>query len=134
MAKAQRDPELLRAGERVVAAIDLPRIPEGTAGKVTFVEGFTWIRYWVRFANGETLGSIHRAKLARVDEWEDVKARRARGDDHPAEQAAPAAVDDEAVPVGASSGDGEATATGAASRVPAHLLERSKRRREELGH
>jgi hypothetical protein len=54
----------LRKGDKVVATADLRNVPEGTAGKVIVVNGLTWIRYWVRFDNGEVLGSIDRSKLA----------------------------------------------------------------------
>jgi hypothetical protein len=54
----------LRKGDKVVATADLRGVPEGTAGKVMVVDGLTWIRYWVRFDNGEMLGSISRDKLA----------------------------------------------------------------------
>ena len=54
----------LRKGDKVVTTADLRDVPEGTAGKVIVVNGLTWIRYWVRFENGEVLGSISRDKLA----------------------------------------------------------------------
>ncbi|WP_421120474.1 hypothetical protein ACE2AJ_03925 [Aquihabitans daechungensis] len=54
----------LRKGDKVVTTVDLRDVPEGTAGKVIVVNGLTWIRYWVRFENGEVLGSISRDKLA----------------------------------------------------------------------
>jgi hypothetical protein len=54
----------LRKGDKVVTTADLRDVPEGTAGKVIVVNGLTWIRYWVRFDNGEVLGSISRDKLA----------------------------------------------------------------------
>ncbi len=54
----------LRKGDKVVTTADLRNVPEGTAGKVIVVNGLTWIRYWVRFENGEVLGSIDRSKLA----------------------------------------------------------------------
>ncbi|MGN6693000.1 MAG: hypothetical protein ACTHN0_02390 [Aquihabitans sp.] len=54
----------LRKGDKVVTTADLRNVPEGTAGKVIVVNGLTWIRYWVRFDNGEVLGSISRDKLA----------------------------------------------------------------------
>lgn len=38
--------------ERVVAAQDLPGVPEGTPGTVLMVTGLTWTRYRVRFDNG----------------------------------------------------------------------------------
>ena len=52
MARKKPKGEQFDSKERVVAIRDLPGIPEGTGGKVVFVEGFTWIRYWVRFDNG----------------------------------------------------------------------------------
>jgi hypothetical protein len=115
----------LRKGERVVAAVDFPGIPEGTPGKVTFVAGFDWIRYWVRFENGATKGSINRKKLARPDEWRDLLARRERGE-----------VDEEPAADGDAGGAGDAPAADTevdASGVPAHLLERSRARRAALG-
>jgi hypothetical protein len=116
--------------ERVVAAVDMPGIPAGTRGKVTFVEGFTWIRYWIRFENGVIRGSINRNKLARPLEWERIQERRALGLDD--EDAGAAAAD------GASSdaASGEAVAAGAEVNgvsIPAHLLERSSARRTVLG-
>jgi hypothetical protein len=123
--------DTFRKGEKVVAAVDFPGIPEGTRGKVTFVAGFDWIRYWVRFENGQTKGSINRKKLARPAEWDDLLERRARGED---------AGDDAAGSTGAAaaaaspSGDGGApAASGAAGLVPEYLLERSRARREVLG-
>ncbi len=65
----------LRRREKVVAAVDLPRVPAGTKGKVIMVNGMTWIRYWVRFENGIDLGQVSRDELARVDEW-DFRAGR----------------------------------------------------------
>lgn len=123
MAASETSDELRRK-ERVVAAIDMPGLPAGTAGKVTFVEGLTWIRYWVRFENGVTRGSLHRSKLARPAEWTDLQARRARGLDEP-QAAAPAEADAQEAPAEAAP-----PGSGAASKVPAHLLERSRLARE----
>lgn len=64
MAKTAVANDQLRKGDKVTATTDLRNVPKGTAGKVTVVNGFTWIRYWVRFENGEVLGSISRDKLA----------------------------------------------------------------------
>ena len=41
-----------RRKDRVVAAEDLPGVPEGTPGSVVMVTGLSWIRYRVRFDNG----------------------------------------------------------------------------------
>ena len=123
--------DTLARKDRVVAAVDLPGIPAGTKGKVTFVEGFTWIRYWVRFDNGIIRGSINRKHLARPLDWERILERRALG-----------LSDDDAGPgaaAGAGDGDaagGEDTAAGAVVNgvsIPAFLLERSKNRRTALG-
>ena len=57
----------LRRNDRVVAAVDLPGIPEGTPGRVKLVNGFTWLRYWVSFENGHDMGSLDRAQLTLVD-------------------------------------------------------------------
>ncbi len=38
--------------DRVVAAQDLPGVPEGTPGEVIMVTGLSWIRYRVDFDNG----------------------------------------------------------------------------------
>jgi hypothetical protein len=61
----------LRKGDKVVTTADLRNVPEGTAGKVIVVNGLTWIRYWVRFDNGEVLGSIARDKLATKQDLAD---------------------------------------------------------------
>jgi hypothetical protein len=124
MARADGSDDALRKGEAVLAASALPGVPEGTKGRVVLSVGLTWIRYWVRFDNGVERGSIHRAKLARPSEWDELVARRARGEEAKAEapaEAAAAVTEDAAAP----------PATGAASRVPAHLLERSRKAREK---
>src|SRR3954469_3924267 len=84
MPKKVANPEVLRRKERVVAAVDMPGIPEGTAGKVIVVEGLTWIRYWVRFENGVVRGSLNRKHLARPNEWTEILRRRELGEDDPA--------------------------------------------------
>ena len=63
------------------------------AGKVIVVNGFTWIRYWVRFENGEVLGSISRDKLATKQDLQDkangvVSGAVEAGDDAGADAAA----------------------------------------------
>ena len=66
---AKRTGEGLKRHEKVVAAVDLPGVPAGTAGKVELVNGFRWIRYRVGFENGADIGSLDRSQLARLDEW-----------------------------------------------------------------
>ena len=117
----------LKKKDQVVAAVDMPGIPAGTRGKVTFVAGFEWIRYWVRWENGITRGSMNRSTLVRPGEPYGEELARLE-----AEATAPAAA--------AEGGDGGAAEGGAGDGVtvagvliPAQLLERSKNRRELLG-
>ena len=128
MAKKEQKGNELRSGEDVVATVAMPGIPEGTAGKIVFAEGFTWIRYWVRFDNGVVRGSVNRTKLARPDEWVDIQARRARGDEPEAAETPAAGDSAAAAPAAAAEGKAVNGVT-----VPAHLLERSKNRRQALG-
>ena len=116
----------LRKKAKVVAKTDLRDVPEGTAGRVMLVDGISWIRYWVRFDNGVSLGSIPRAKLATQDEWE-------RRHDAPVEVAAAstggAAAAAEADDAGA--GGGKTTPSG--TLVPQKLLDRSAAAHARLG-
>jgi hypothetical protein len=68
MAKKDDD-GLLKRNQKVVAAVDLPGVPAGTAGNVYLVDGLTWIRYLVAFENGVEIGSLDRDVLATRDEW-----------------------------------------------------------------
>ena len=122
----------LRKGDRVVASVDLREIPEGTSGKVMVVDGLgAWMRSWVRFDNGIWMGSISNDKLVRAAEWPEFQVRRAEEAERAAN--APPEPVPAAVAAAAASGDadaGAAPASGEASKVPAHLLARSKAARE----
>ena len=52
--------------DRVVAAEDLPGVPEGTPGTVVIVTWLTWIRYRVRFDNGPELNLLDAKYLRRA--------------------------------------------------------------------
>ncbi len=124
MARADRRPKL-RPGAEVVAAVDLPEVPAGTPGRVVIVNGLTWLRAWVRFANGVSVGSVGGDKLATPAEWE---RRLAGGDDTPAAAGAAAGPADDA---GASDGGGEGVAVNGVV-VPAKLIERTRAARARL--
>lgn len=66
MAKTKGDE--LKRHEKVAAAIDLPGVPEGTLGKISYVAGVSWIRYRVLFDNGVERGQIRREWLRRRNE------------------------------------------------------------------
>jgi hypothetical protein len=130
MARKEGKGEHLQMKERVIATMDMPGVPEGTTGKVIVVEGLTWIRYWVRFDNGVVRGSLNRKVLARPSEWAELVRRREAGEDLvPANEAAIAEVDGAAT---AAAGAGDSVMVNGVA-VPAHLLERSKNRRQVLG-
>jgi len=44
--------------DKVLAAQDLPGVPESTPGRIVMVTGLTWIRYRVRFENGVELNML----------------------------------------------------------------------------
>src|SRR5947208_2093355 len=95
MARKERTGEQFDRKERVVATVAMPGIPEGTVGKVVFVEGFRWIRYWVRFDNGVVRGSLDRKRLARPSEWIEIQRRREAGEDTTAATGASAGAESE---------------------------------------
>ena len=128
MPKKESTAELLKPKERVVATEDMPGIPMGTTGKVIFPEGLTWIRYWVRFDNGVVRGTLDRRKIARPKEWAEIVRRRESGEDL-VEASASAAGGGDSAPAAAA---GESVMVNGVA-VPAHLIERSKNRREVLG-
>lgn len=67
---------IFRRNERVVAAYDLPGVPERTGGKIKMVSGFEWQRYWVFFDNGVQLGSLDGSALLRPHHWERWRSER----------------------------------------------------------
>ena len=112
----------LKARERVTLTRDIRGVPEGTNGVVKVANGLTWARYWVQFDNGAWVGSVSAADLVREGDYEEFKKRRAEEALRPKAEAKPAEA-------AAGDGGGGADAGGAASRVPAHLLERSQKAR-----
>ena len=129
MPKKESTAELLKPKERVVATEDMPGIPMGTTGKVIFPEGLTWIRYWVRFDNGVVRGTLDRRKIARPKEWAEIVRRRESGEDLVDASASAGGDGGESAPAAAA---GESVMVNGVA-VPAHLIERSKNRREVLG-
>ena len=122
MAPPTTDRAAFAKKDRVIATRPLPGVPEGTEGRVAISNGFTWARYWVQFSNGVWLGSVDGGALVRSDGWDELKRQRAedaaRPPSEPVTVAAVAATSDGA--------DGPPAApSAAASKVPAHLLERA---------
>ena len=121
----------IKKNSRVVAAVDLRGVPEGTTGKVKVIDGLDWLRAWVEFDNGVWMGSISADKLVPVDDWEDFKVRRVQEAEEAERRKEEAAAAPAAAPAEAGGGDAPSP-SGAASKVPAHLLDRSKSARARI--
>jgi hypothetical protein len=72
----RKDEQKFKRHQKVVAAVDLRGVPAGTPGKVQIVNGLTWIRYWVVFANGAEVGQLGNDDLITVSAWKEQAARR----------------------------------------------------------
>lgn len=116
----------LKTGERVMVTGDLRGVPEGTAGQIKMGSGLTWPRYWVEFANGRWVGSVSQSHLVRAKDWDRYQRLREE------ERLRPKVVERPAEAAATGSDGGEGGGGGPASRVPSHLLERSRKARERL--
>ena len=58
---------ILKRGARVRSVKPLPRVPEGTEGRVMLVGGFNWRRYRVRFDNGIEIGSLDAKSIEKIE-------------------------------------------------------------------
>ncbi len=122
-ATASRD---LRKGAKVVARTALRDVPEGTTGKVILVAGLSWIRYWVRFDNGISLGTVDRKVLATPEEWKRFLA----GDEEEIAVGGASSDDEGAGDAGGDEGGGATTPNG--TFVPQKHLDRAKAARARL--
>ena len=62
------------AKDRIVAAQDLPGVPEGTPGRIVQVTGLSWIRYRVDFDNGVERNLIDGRYLNRLPTKKKARA------------------------------------------------------------
>ena len=60
--------------DRIVAAQDLPGVPEGTPGRIVQVTGLSWIRYRVDFDNGVERNLIDGRYLSRLPTKKKARA------------------------------------------------------------
>lgn len=128
MATSGSTSDQLRKGAKVVNRVELRGVPEGTSGKVIMVSGITWIRYWVRFDNGVSLGTITRHDLATADQWK----RHLAGEDVFGDQAAVGTETDSAGGGGDDGGDAGGVTTPSGTVVPQKLIDRAKAARARL--
>ena len=126
MAKTDTASRDLRKGAKVVARTALRDVPEGTPGKVVLVAGLTWIRSWVRFENGISLGTVDRKVLATPDEWRRIQ----NGEEEAVASGSDTSGDDGAGDAAADEGGGATTPNG--TFVPQKHLDRAKAARARL--
>jgi hypothetical protein len=81
------DSPVFKQHQKVAAAHDLPGVPAGTTGKVLLVNGFSWVRYRVRFDNGTERGMLSADDLTTAAEAAE-RARVAAAEAKQAERAA----------------------------------------------
>lgn len=60
----------LERGEKVRLVEDIPGHPAGSSGKVAIANGITWLRYWVRFSDGTSVGHIDHSALVRTKDYD----------------------------------------------------------------
>lgn len=125
MAKTVDLQSRIRSGAKVKATVDLPGVPKGTSGKVALSNGITWLRYWVRFDNGEVLSHIDHDDIVISRAWDQYFVAKEREAEAAAAKAAGMTTD---AGGGASSG-GADNAFG----VPQYLLDRTKAALEKAG-
>lgn len=132
-AELQADP--FKRGTKVRLVDDIPGYPTGSRGKVAVANGFAWQRYWVRFANGESVGHIDHQSLVKAKDYDRFLVQRDRESieaETAAEDAAAAAAagGDDAEDESASAG-GSVEVNGVT--IPQRLLDMSAAARIRLG-
>lgn len=115
-----------KRGERVMLVRPIPGHVEGQQGKVRLVNGFDdWKRYWIRFADGDLVGSVDHDALVRPHMYERWRQRQA---EEAAKANAAESASTDVAEVAASTGGGG----GITDQIPAHLLERSQAAKARL--
>ena len=111
--------------KKVVATVDLPGVPEGTAGKVRVANGVTWYRYWVDFDNGVRLGQVGHQQVCLATDWDAYRIDRA--------EAGRRAAEDPEESIDEGEAGGRSGAAGTKCGVPEHRPGRSQAARARHG-
>lgn len=77
LATPHRNQVELDRGDHVRTTADLPGVPAGTEGRVILANGFNWLRYRVRFANGVEVADLDARTLEPVGRTAKRLAKRA---------------------------------------------------------
>ncbi|MEZ5168198.1 MAG: hypothetical protein R2695_17595 [Acidimicrobiales bacterium] len=78
MTTAEMQATPFKRGTKVRLLDDLPGVPAGSQGKVAVANGFAWQRYWVRFADGQSVGHIDHHQLVRAKDYDRFLVQRER--------------------------------------------------------
>jgi hypothetical protein len=123
-------------GTKVRLVDDIPGYPAGSRGKVAVANGFAWQRYWVRFADGESVGHIDHSSLVKSKDYDRFLVQRDR-EAIEAEAAAEAAANAPDAAGDDAPGGGGAAAGGGVEvngvTIPQRLLDMSAAARTRLG-
>lgn len=124
-----------KRGAKVRLVDDIPGYPAGSKGKVAVANGFAWQRYWVRFADGESVGHIDHGSLVKAKDYDRFLVQRDR-EAIEAEKAAEAAASapdggDDADAGGGAAAGGSVEVNGVT--IPQRLLDMSAAARTRLG-
>ncbi len=112
---------------------DIPGHPAGSAGKVAIANGMTWLRYWVRFSDGTSVGHIDHALLVQSKHYDTFLASREAEEAAAAKQADELArVDDDEGSTDSGDASGGAVVVNGVT-IPQILLDRAKAARARLG-
>lgn len=133
-AELQADP--YTRGTKVRLVDDIPGYPAGSKGKIAVANGFAWQRYWVRFADGESVGHIDHDSLVKAKDYDRFLVQREREAIEAEAAAEAAAAAAEAGDDGSGGGGGAAAAGGVEVNgvtIPQRLLDMSAAARTRLG-
>lgn len=125
-----------KRGTKVRLVDDIPGYPAGSQGKVAVANGFEWLRYWVRFTDGESVGHIDHGSLVKAKDYDRFLVQRDK-EAIEAEKAAEAAAAAAEAGGDEADGGGGAAAGGSVSvngvTIPQRLLDMSAAARVRLG-
>ena len=117
-----------KRGEKVMLVHPIPGRTEGERGKIKLVSGFDdWKRYWVRFTDGELVGSVDHTDLVRPRMYPSWRQREEQTAAAAQASAAGTSSAPSATAIEAGVGGG-----GVADLIPAALMERSRAAKARL--
>jgi len=131
---AELQSRTLKRGQAVRLVEDIPGHPAGSSAKVALANGVTWLRYWLRFSDGSSVGHVNHAALVKAKDYDKfLRSRQLEADaaQRDAELAAHTTDDPTSTSEGETGAGGAAVVNGV--EIPQLLLDRSAAARVRLG-